>query len=126
MAYLSKAAILAADDIKTAEVEVTEWGGTVRVRELIAEEIDAVGTGMVNAQGKVDASRADNLTVRVVAWGCIDENGKQLFKSSDVKALGKKSFEPVRRVATRILQMSNLNESNADPNSPQGDDSPSV
>ena len=40
MSLLSAAEILAADDLPTEDVEVSEWNGTVRVRALTGAERD--------------------------------------------------------------------------------------
>ena len=41
MTLLSKSAILCANDLQTEDVDVPEWGGTVRVRSFTGRERDA-------------------------------------------------------------------------------------
>ena len=52
MTLLSKTAILAANDLKSEDIEVSEWGGAVRVRSFIGRERDAFEASMVRGDGK--------------------------------------------------------------------------
>lgn len=108
--YLSRDAILTVEDRKTSEVEVPEWGGTVRIRELSAAEVERMGFGVATPDGKTDLRRAEGLMVRVIAWGVIDEDGKQLFTKRDVEALGQKSHRAADRVADAIMKLTGLSE----------------
>ena len=74
--YLSRDDILAVQDCKSAEVEVPEWGGTVRIRELSASEVESIGLGIATSEGGMDIRRAEGMMAKVVAWAVIDENGK--------------------------------------------------
>ena len=47
MTYLSRDAILQREDIKTEDVEVPEWGGTVRVRGMSGVERDAFEASLI-------------------------------------------------------------------------------
>ena len=47
MTYLSRDTILQREDIKTEDVEVPEWGGTVRVRGMSGVERDAFEAGLI-------------------------------------------------------------------------------
>jgi len=47
MSLLSKTAILAANDLKSEDIEVPEWGGAVRVRSFTGRERDAFEASMV-------------------------------------------------------------------------------
>ena len=50
MARLSRDQILEADDLKTEEIEVPEWNGSVVVRELRGRERDAFEEGSLDKQ----------------------------------------------------------------------------
>ena len=47
MTYLSRDTILQREDIKTEDVEVPEWGGTVRVRGMSGVERDAFEASLI-------------------------------------------------------------------------------
>lgn len=52
MTLLSKSAILAADDLKTEDVDVPECGCTERVRAFSGRERDAFEASLVRSDGK--------------------------------------------------------------------------
>lgn len=106
--YLSRDDILSAQDFRTDEVEVPEWGGTVLVRELSAMEAENIGFSMADKQGNIDLSKAKGLAVRTVALGVIDEDYRKVFTRKDVEALGKHSRIAINRIATRIMQLSGM------------------
>ena len=98
MAILSKAEIFAVDDRKYDDVPCPEWGGEVRVRGLTASE-QSVITKLVFEEKK------DEISMKVVQFGCVDENGERLFSQRDLDALGKKSFPVIERLGKRIMEL---------------------
>jgi hypothetical protein len=58
MAILSKAAILAANDKKTINIEVPEWNGSVVIRVMSGTERDRFEAEFVNGNKSVDMVRA--------------------------------------------------------------------
>lgn len=90
---LSKSQILGLNDIKTKEVEVPEWSGSVFVRMLSGFDRDAIGEALD------DNGRDKHFTTRFVSLVLCDESGEPMFKDeADVKALGKKSNAALLRV----------------------------
>ena len=109
MAYLlTRDAILQADDLPTEDVEVPEWGGTVRVRGLTGAERDAFEASIVEQRGKKTHFNMVNLRARLVALSVVDEDGKRVFSDSDVKALGHKSAVALQRVFKAAQRLSGL------------------
>ena len=106
--YLSHDEILAAQDFKTEEVEVPEWGGVVLVRELSALDFDAVGFPMVKEDGTINAKGARGMGVKIASLSIIDEEGNRLFTSKDVRALGKRAIEPIRRITAIVMDLSGM------------------
>ena len=98
MAFLTKTAILTAEDMKYDSVPCPEWGGDGRVRGLTAYEQGYV-TNLIGDDKKSE------VTLKVVQFGCVDENGERLFSSEDIKQLQTKSYAVVERVGKRILQL---------------------
>jgi hypothetical protein len=91
---LSKAQILAADDMGLKEVEVPEWGGSVFLRVMTVGERDSYENDwMINKSKGVENFRSKFLQ-RVLC----DEKGELLFTASEIDLLAKKSA----RVITRI------------------------
>lgn len=111
MTLLSREAILGANDRKTEDVDVPEWGGTVRVRALSGAERDAYEAGIVTlrANGAKEIN-LKNLRGRLVSLSCIDEEGKRLFTDEDAIALGDRSAAALERVFDTARRLSGLTE----------------
>jgi len=98
METLTRAAILAADDLPREPVDMPEWGGRIWVRALTAGEREAweskyLGDGVSSGATPVALIRAS-----LAAFACCDEAGKPLFSEADVPALAAKSAAAVQRV----------------------------
>ena len=98
MTLLTKDQILKADDRKHEDIEVPEWGGTLRVIPMTAAERDGFEASMLNSKGKTDGKHMANFRARFVAACIVGEDNKRLFSSADVVALGKRSAAPVSTV----------------------------
>lgn len=95
---LTREAILAADDLKYEDVEVKEWGGTVRVRAMSGADRDAFEQSMVAMS---DGKRSPDLRMmraKLCACTIIDEAGGLLFGLSEMALLGTKSAAALERV----------------------------
>ena len=111
MGFLSRDAILAAQDIETETVDVPEWGGSVQVRGLTGGQRDAYQQSLVgSAKGKSVAVNMQHATARLVAWCVIDEAGARMFKDADVVALSQKSGAALQRVFEVATRLSGLDE----------------
>ena len=102
--YLTRAELLAAiksPQLKTADVDVPEWGGVVQVTQMTAAQKHKVSAMMVGRDGELDMSQADGMFVRVAAYG-LGLGEKQL----DV--LGKNDPDVVERVANVVMGMSGM------------------
>ena len=96
MALLTRDEILTAKDIKTEDVEVPEWGGTVRVSVMSGTARDRYESSLVDVEGKYVA--LENLRARFVSVCIVDDDGNMLFSTDDIKELGKKSADALDRV----------------------------
>lgn len=100
--------ILAADDMPFEDVELPEWGETVRVRGLSARERDTFEDEVLDDEGVADV---ENIRARLLVRACLDpETGKRVFKDEDADALGDKSAKPMQRlfsVARRLSALTN-------------------
>ncbi|HNB43879.1 MAG TPA: hypothetical protein PLL72_06755 [Burkholderiaceae bacterium] len=107
MNYLSRQAIIEADDLKTEDVAVPEWGGTVRVRTMTGEARDKLGAAMIGPNGRPDRGK---FNLMLVAGSMVDENGDPLFGFDEVAELGKKSAQALQRVADVAFRLNGLGE----------------
>jgi hypothetical protein len=102
MTLLSREAILAAADLRSEEVAVPEWGGSVRVRMLTAAERDQFEMAITATKDAPNHTDTRSLLVRLTVC---DEAGVPLFGPEDMERLGQKSAAAMDRVfsaATRI------------------------
>lgn len=105
---LTREAILNAADLVTEDVEVPEWGGTVRVRGLTGSERDAFEQSIMEQRGRDVALNLRNIRAKLVALSVVDEQGKRVFSDDDVKALGQKSAVALQRVFEVAQRLSGL------------------
>jgi hypothetical protein len=102
---LTRDQILAADDLKSEDVSVPEWGGSVRVRSMMATDRDAYEQNMLASRGADEKANLRNIRARLVAFCLIDEAGERLFSDTEIDALGRKNAAVLDRlfdVASRL------------------------
>jgi hypothetical protein len=108
MPYLTKKEILVAPDLQFVEVEVLEWGGTVRMRGLTGAERDRFEESVLRSRSARVSLSLTNVRARLVAMACVDEDGKRLFEDADVEALGEKSGKTLDRLFDVAARLSGL------------------
>src|SRR5512133_1899019 len=105
MIYLTKKQILEAQDRKFKDLEVPEWGGTVRVGTMSGKERDSYERVFGDIrEGTMDASIRASLCAACV----VDENGVPLFTKADLQALGEKSGAALDRVFDVAVELNAL------------------
>lgn len=108
--YLSKDAILQAHDVLIEDVEVPEWGGTVRVRGLSGLERDALEESTIEGRGKNRRVSLMNFRAKLVVRSVVDESGRRVFDDADVAALGRKSAAALNRVVEVAQRLAGITE----------------
>lgn len=103
MTILSKAAILAAVDLKTEDVPVPEWGGTVRVASMSGKSRDEFFGRQPN--GSVQYSQ---FAAAILVATIVDENGQVVFDEEDVDALRAKSPVAIERVVAVAMRLNGI------------------
>lgn len=100
MTLLNKEQILSAPDLKTKDVDVPEWGGTVRVTQITAADRCVLQMLSLDEKGRPKAPTEINkmMTIGLCALAIVDENGNRIFSEQDIEALGKKSPAAMDRV----------------------------
>jgi hypothetical protein len=110
VALLNRDQILDYDDLKTVDVEVPEWGGSVRLRMLTAKERDAFEASTVETRGNKMKQNLANIRARLVALCIVDEDGKRVFDSGDVSRLGEKSAAALQRLFMKCNELNGLSD----------------
>ena len=108
---LTRETILAKQSLQSELVDVPEWGGTVRVRELTGTERDLFEAAMVRMQkgGKHDLTM-DNARARLVALAVIDATGAKVFTQGDIEKLGNLSAAALSRVFDVAARLSKITD----------------
>jgi hypothetical protein len=110
MAILNKEAILAADDLKTIDVDVPEWGGSVRLRTLTGGERDKFESDSVDQRGKSNKMNLINIRARLIALCSVDESGQRMFGDSEVTKLGSKSAAALDRLFQAAQELNGMTQ----------------
>lgn len=111
MGLLNKDSILAADDLKTEDVDVPEWGGSVRLRMLTGGERDKFEADSMktNKKGNPEMNLV-NMRARLVALCAVDEGGKRMFGDSEVTKLGAKAATAINRLFDAARKLNGMTE----------------
>lgn len=111
MAILGRQQIDAVSDLRTKDVEVPEWGGTVRLRELSSKERSLIEATTIGAKGQSVEVRIEafkTLRERMVVAALIDEDGNRLYKDNEAGFLGQKSGQVVERLFQTVQELSGM------------------
>lgn len=111
MVMLSKDQILKADDSKTIEVDVPEWGGTVLVGTMSGFARDQFESAIIGKNGGLNTT---NIRAKLAASTLIDAKGNLLFNDKDVAALGKKSAAALDRVFEEAQKLNRISEADVE------------
>lgn len=106
--FLTRDAILKAQDLPTEVVEIPEWNGAVIVRGLTGAERDAFEQSIVEQRGKNTRMNLRNIRAKLVALTVVDEEGNRVFSDEDAEALGKKSAAALDRIFAVAQRLSGL------------------
>lgn len=115
MALLTKDAIFTRRDTKTADVDVPEWGGIVRVKALTGLERDAFESALLSSN-KNGSVRVDmrNARARLVALAVVDETGERVFADDDMAMLGTKSASALDRIYEVAAALAGIGDEDLD------------
>lgn len=107
---LTRDSILKVQDLETEDVEVPEWGGTVRVQGLTGAQRDEFESGVVSLKGKRQELNMQNIRAKLVVLSVVDENGERVFTDDDAGLLGMKSAVALQRVFDVAQRLSGITE----------------
>jgi len=107
---LTRDLILKASHLRTEEVYVPEWGGSVLVRELNGRQRDEWEASLAVMRGKAMVPDVANMRAKLVARSVVGDDGEPVFTQQDVAALGELSAAALDRVFEAAARLSGLNE----------------
>jgi hypothetical protein len=121
MAILNRSQILAAP-VVTRDVEVAEWGGTVRVRSMTPRSRASILDAIYANEADVRAYEADQAlaeedreglavvdlydqSILTVIYGIVDEDGELMFSMDDYEAFRDLSYTTITLLWTAIAEL---------------------
>ncbi|HCA88164.1 MAG TPA: hypothetical protein DEQ61_23490 [Streptomyces sp.] len=127
MALLSKDQITAADDRAWEDVDVPEWGGTVRVLGMSGTERNAYQASLVvlGPNGNVQRMNMADQLAKLVAKSLVDENFERLYSDKEVKELGRKNGAVLERIGAVAQRLSGLRKEDVEAAAGKSEPSPS-
>lgn len=110
MGLLTRDQIKAAQDVVFEDVDVPEWGGSVRVKALNGAERDAFEASLSVQKGKKIRMNMQNVRARLARLTCVDEKGAPIFQASDEHWLGEKSAAALDRVFDVAMRLAGMRD----------------
>jgi hypothetical protein len=119
---LTREQILEAKDIQTKEIEVPEWGGKLRIKQLSAKEYNDIemsqfnikkmrakqlsqsGNVNIDLEEVINDNAIKNQKIMLIVKSCVDENMKPLFTEADIELLASKNVNVVEKVVAEIVE----------------------
>lgn len=110
MGYLSREAILDADDKRYDDVECPEWGGTVRIRSISGRQRDEYEQSLIQQNGRDRQMNLRNARAKLIVLCAVGEDGRPLFTADDLRQLSAKSAKPLDRLFTACQKLVGLSD----------------
>lgn len=111
MTFLSKDAIFASEDRRYAIVDVSEWGGSVRIRSLTGRERDEFEAGSTEMKNGRAKPKYENFRARYCAQCIVDENDHQMFVTrSEIAMLGNKSVAALQKIFNKCQELNGMSD----------------
>jgi|SRR6185503_236619 len=101
-----RARILNADDVRSEDVEVPEWGVTVRVQGMTGAERARYLQATVGEDGKPNFDRIYPEVLIACAYD--PETGEKVFEAADRDALNGKAAGATERIAKVAMRLSGI------------------
>lgn len=102
---LSRAAILEVEDLEFEEIEIPEWGGTIRIRVATAAERARFVMDLNRAESESDA---DLKGLRFLTRVIVDERNERVFEDKDAEELGRKHYKAIDQVSAVAFRLAGL------------------
>jgi len=105
---LTKEQILAAQDITFEEVEVSEWGGIIRMKSLTGAERDKYESEIVKMKGNETSIVLKDLKVKLLALCIVDGEGNRIFTDGELSLLGGKNAKVINQLFEKAQSLCGL------------------
>jgi hypothetical protein len=105
---LSKDQILAARPLPVEEVEVPEWGGSVRIQGLSAGDADHFNASLQRRNGQVIEMDREFYCAKLLALCFVDANNQRVLTEAHVLSLSQQSAMPLTRLTLIAERLSGM------------------
>lgn len=114
MTLLGRDTILEADDVEYDVVACPEWGGDVRLKSIRGTQRDSYEASIVETNGTSQKVNLRNARAKLIVLCAVDEDGRQLFSTDDIAALGRKNAKPLDRLFDACQRLCGLSENDVE------------
>jgi hypothetical protein len=97
------------NDLKIEIVDVPEWGGEVKIKEMNVRQ-----RGEFELWVKKNENNLVEIRERLLVMVVVDDDGMPLFKESDVSVLQQKNAVPVDRIFEAAIKLNKLSNKSLD------------
>jgi len=105
---ITKADIVAFNDLKSETIEVPEWGGSVTIRRMTGGERDAYEADIFESKGSQLQLKRENFRAKLIARCLVDDNGERMFSDGEIAALSKKSAAALDRLFAAYQRLNGM------------------
>lgn len=102
---LKKDEIIKRDKRKTTDIEVPEWDGTVRLREMSAAQRDAFDASTVKIVGKKVIPNLENSRAKLLAMCIVDEEGNPMFTVDELSERNASVLDGLSEAARKLNKL---------------------
>ena len=114
MAILKRADLLGATTPPQETVHIPQLGGDVIVRGMTGVERDAFEMSLLEGRGRNRQTNLKNLRAKLVAFCCVDEEGRRLFSDAEAEQLGLVRADVLNKRYTPASKLSGISEEDAE------------
>lgn len=114
MGFLTRDAIVEADDVEYDVVACPEWGGDVRLRSIRGTQRDAYEQSLIVEKSGSRSMNLRNARAKLIVLCAVDERGALLFTADDLNALSRKNAKPLDRIFDACRKLAGLSEEDVD------------
>lgn len=115
MKLLTKEQIISVNDRKTADIQVPEWGGAIRLVVMSGAERDAF-----HASREGRKTGLSDFEAALLAATIVDAEGKHVFTAEDIESLSSKNKDVLDRLSSEAATLNGFGakaQENAEKNS---------
>lgn len=105
---LNKDQIMKADDLPFRDIDVPEWGGSVRVRTMTGGERDAFEAQIYDADSNGVRLNRDNFRAKLLTKVLVDDTGTRLFSDKEILLLSNKSAKAIQKLFDAAQELNGL------------------